>query len=557
MFNPETRYYVKLYRDQLMQLVLSVVASVCQTLFIIPTIYIIKHAFDVLIPEARFGQLAVFGLMLMILTLASHAVSLWSISITLQTTKKAVAQVRTQLVDKCFRLSRQFFANQDIGKIHVSLVHDSHRLDVMSNALISQLVPQAVIVLTLSFILIYLNWMLYLALATIFPMLYLLKRAMRNGQEDRINAYHRSFEEYSKGTGQLLNQMDLIRVQSAEQLEGQRQQTLIEDVRTKSYSMALFNSANRMVQGGLSTQVGILMLILGGISVGNGMMTLGALLSFYVAAGRMSGAMNAIFAAYPSLIEGQQSLITLHRFLNDGPESEQVGTEKIGIERDLSFENVSFNYGREAVLQNTELQIRKGRITALVGPNGAGKSTVVNLLLGFYRPNSGTVKVGDHDRKDIDDFHFRQQVGVVLQDQMFFSGTLLENICYGKPNATTDEVDVACQMSGVSDFSKKLPNGLLTKLDDNGISLSGGQKQKIALARALLRRPKLLILDEPTNHLDPRSVEQLMQVLRNLEFNPTVLIVTQDMNVAKLADDMLVLKESGQVHLQQAKAASL
>ncbi|MFC1488445.1 ATP-binding cassette domain-containing protein [Thermodesulfobacteriota bacterium] len=183
------------------------------------------------------------------------------------------------------------------------------------------------------------------------------------------------------------------------------------------------------------------------------------------------------------------------------------------------------------------------QMVALVGPNGAGKSTIVNLILGFYRPQEGGLFADDCPYVNMDIVHFRRQIGVVTQDPIIFSGTVLENITYGSPEANTDQVVRAAELAVAHEFILRLPEGYDTFVGGRGVLLSGGQRQRIAVARALLRRPQLLILDEPTHHLDKTGVYELMGNLKRLEQVPSILIISHDVDILDAADQSYYLKE--------------
>jgi ABC-type bacteriocin/lantibiotic exporter with double-glycine peptidase domain len=341
--------------------------------------------------------------------------------------------------------------------------------------------------------------------------------------------------------------MDLIKTQSAEQVEYGNQVASVEAVKIDGYSMAFFNNAYRLMQSTIAAQIGVVMLVVGGIAVGRGTMTIGALLSFYVAAARMSTSLNALFDALPVIIEGRESLTTLFRILELEREPKQLRTDKFEYEGNLVFDLVSFSYGEKQVLNEVSFVLKEYAITALVGANGAGKSTIVNLILGFYQPVSGSILLNGTDFLNVDYKYLRQQYGVVLQDQFFFSGTIRENLTYGLSQASEKEIKNACDFSNATEFIGRLKDGIDAKLGDNGVLLSGGQKQKIAIARAILCKPRLLILDEPTNHLDYATVSILMNRLKSLDFKPTILIITQDRNLAMEADYVLEATEQGGV----------
>jgi ATP-binding cassette subfamily B protein len=547
MFSKEWKYYLGRYKNSYSKTVLSATMSVGLTVFVLPTIYMVKYVFDELLPAENYDMLVWVGIALVLINIIAYVLTVFARHLALKTTKQVISEIRTDLVNSSFRMSRAYFTSTDLSKMHTSMVQDTQRVDMMSNALISQFIPNVIIVAVLAVVLLYLNWMLLLTVSIIVPFLLLLKQVVKDKRTENIKKYHLSFEQFSKGTMHILQRMDLIKTQSAENVEHNSQVTNVDSVKTDGYSMAFFNNAYRLMQSTIAAQIGVVMLVVGGMAVGKGAMTIGALLSFYVAAARMSTSLNALFDALPVLMEGRESLTTLFRILEFERGHEQQGSDKIDYQGNLAFNSVSFSYGEKQVLNEVNFILQEHAITALVGANGTGKSTIVNLILGFYQPVSGNILLNGTKFLNVDYKYLRQQYGVVLQDQFFFSGTIRENLTYGLFQASEKEIKKACDFSNATEFISKLSDGVNARLGDNGVLLSGGQKQKIAIARAVLRRPKLLILDEPTNHLDNATVSLLMDRLKSLDFKPTVLIITQDRNLAMGADYVLEATEQGKV----------
>ena len=547
MLAKEWKYYLGRYKNSYSGIILSTIVSVGLTGFVLPTIYIVKYVFDELLPSENYDILIWLGLALVVINLIGYGFTVYANHLALKTTKQVITEIRADLLDSCFRMARKHFTSLDLGKMHTSIVHDTQRLDVMSNALISQVVPHTVIVLVLAAVLLYLNWMLFLTMSIIVPFLLVLKRIVKGKQVARVNTYHDSFERFAKGTMHVLQRMDLIKTQSAETVEYKMQVSHVEAVKKDGYGTAFLNNAYRLMQSTITAQIGVLMLVLGGMAVGKGAMTIGALLAFYIAAARMSTSLNALFNAYPAFIEGGESLLTLYPILDFENSRERNDTEKVEFAGDLAFQSVAFSYEEKQVLSQVDFLIKQHSVTALIGANGVGKSTMVNLILGFYQPNAGRILLDNADYANLDYRHLREQFGVVLQDQFFFSGTIRENLTYGLLETSEDDINDACDFSNASEFIKKLPKGVDSKLGDNGVLLSGGQKQKIAIARAVLSKPKLLILDEPSNHLDNATVSVLIERIRSLDYKPTVLIITQDHQLAKDADVIFETTGSGQV----------
>jgi ABC-type multidrug transport system fused ATPase/permease subunit len=208
----------------------------------------------------------------------------------------------------------------------------------------------------------------------------------------------------------------------------------------------------------------------------------------------------------------------------------------------VRFEDVEFAYvDGQPVLRDLELEASPGELVAVVGPTGAGKSTLVSLIPRFYDPERGRILIDGMDIRDIQLQSLRRQIAIVPQEPMLFEGTIFENIVYGRPSASAEDVLRAARAALVDDFVRRLPDGYGTVLGEAGESLSGGERQRLAIARALVRDAPILILDEPTASLDPRSERLLVQALQNLIRDRTTFVIAHRMSTVANADTVLVL----------------
>lgn len=218
--------------------------------------------------------------------------------------------------------------------------------------------------------------------------------------------------------------------------------------------------------------------------------------------------------------------------------------ERFYIDTGIEFQNVGFRYSsRKDVFDSLSLSLEKGKITALVGRSGTGKSTIVNLLLGLYKPASGQILVDGIDLSEIDMVSWRELIGIVDQETFLLSGTIAENIAYGRETESADRVVEAARIAYAHDFIEQLPNGYDTEVGQYGGSFSGGEKQRLAIARALLRNPKVLIMDEPTSSLDAMSENLVTKTLKSIKKDRVTLIIAHRFSTIKNADEIYVLED--------------
>lgn len=240
------------------------------------------------------------------------------------------------------------------------------------------------------------------------------------------------------------------------------------------------------------------------------------------------------------------SLVDAVPDITDKPDAFDPGT----IQGDIIFENVNFYYEiDEPVLQNFNLHIKRGETIALVGPTGGGKSTIVNLLCRFFEPKEGTICIGGRDYEDIALQAIQSRIGVVLQTPHLFSGTISDNIRYGKLNATDEEIGAAAQLAGAHDFIMKLNKGYDDEVGEGGNLLSVGQKQLISLARAVLREPEIFIMDEATSSVDTITEAQIQKGMENLMEGRTSFVIAHRLSTIKKADRILVIKDGSIIEM--------
>lgn len=229
--------------------------------------------------------------------------------------------------------------------------------------------------------------------------------------------------------------------------------------------------------------------------------------------------------------------------LNDAADA----VEMPSIQGEVSFEDVTFGYNPDQlVLKGVNLQTKPGQMIALVGPTGAGKSTIINLILRFYDVSGGAVKVDGIDVRSVTQASLRRQIGIVLQDNILFSGTVAENIAFGRPQSTQSEIEAAARVANVHEFITTLPQGYATQLGERGTSLSQGQRQLISIARAVLVNPRILILDEATSSIDTRTEALVQEAIARLLKNRTSFVIAHRLSTVTQADQVLVIQQ-GQI----------
>jgi len=286
--------------------------------------------------------------------------------------------------------------------------------------------------------------------------------------------------------------------------------------------------------------------LFGAVLFYRGQVTLGNLSSFIQYSRKFSGPVNEIaniFADLQSALAAAERVFTL---IDAEPEKEDA-IDAIKLETvsgDVRFEGVDFSYLPEKpIIKKLDIHAAPGSLTAIVGHTGAGKTTIINLLMRFYDVDGGRILLDGKDIRDITRASLRKAYTMVLQDTWLFNGTIFENIAYGKPDATMEEVVQAAKAAHIHGYISRLPNGYDTVLSDNGSSISKGQKQLLTIARAMLLDAHMLILDEATSNVDTRTEQKIQDAMRQLMQGKTCFVIAHRLSTIRSADNILVLDQ--------------
>jgi ABC-type multidrug transport system fused ATPase/permease subunit len=274
--------------------------------------------------------------------------------------------------------------------------------------------------------------------------------------------------------------------------------------------------------------------------------SLGSLLAFQAYLGYVFGPAQFLATANLQLQNARAALERVSALYNLVPE-ENMGTGKI-VERlagEIDFKNVSFSYdGRERVIDDVSFSIRQGERVAIVGPSGVGKTTLVSLILRFYKPTSGEITFDGRPASDYEVGSLRRRIGYVAQSTLLLSGTIMENLLYGNPEASKEQIFRVARATGIHEFICSLPAGYETEIGEKGVNLSEGQKQRLSIARALVKDPDILVLDEPTSALDSMAEKSIFRSLPALVRDKTLFVVAHRLSTIKDSDRIFLLNES-------------
>lgn len=283
--------------------------------------------------------------------------------------------------------------------------------------------------------------------------------------------------------------------------------------------------------------------LLGGYLVINQQITFGVLLAFITYLGQLVEPIRRLGIIIPAVAIASSSAERVFDILDAVPDvKDDPQAKPISIDQGhVRFENISFSYGKQTVLQDIEFEAKPGQIVALLGPTGSGKSTIISLIPRFYDPTQGKVMIDNKDIRTVQLQSLRSQIGIVLQETTLFAATIRENISFGQANASEEEIIAAAKAAQAHEFIERSPKGYDTHVGERGITLSGGQKQRIAIARVLLMDPKILILDDATASVDTETEHLIQKAFENLIKGRTTFVIAHRLSTVRNADMILVL----------------
>ncbi len=460
------------------------------------------------------------------------------------------AQMRTDLFRHLQRLPYSFYDNNETGRIMTRITSDLFEVcELAHHGPENLLISSVMIILSFSYLM-SIDWILTLIIFACVPVLTVVtihfRREMRRAFDDRrkSNATINAAVE-SSVTGIRVTKAYTNAETEMEKFERGNDE-FVGASRRAYRAMAKFFSSTSFI----TDVFNVFILVAGGLFLYAGRIDFGDYSTFIVSVNLFIGPVNTLISFMEQYQNGVSGFRRFLEIMDEEPEKDIPGAEELtGVRGEIEFRNVSYSYnGGEEVLKNVDLKIEKGKKMALVGPSGGGKTTICHLLPRFYplEEGNGTILIDGKDISRLTVDSVRRNIGIVQQDVFLFVGTIRDNIMYGRPDATEEEMIEAARRANIDEFVRGLENGYDTEIGERGVKLSGGQKQRLSIARVFLKDPAILILDEATSALDNTTEIMIQRSLDELCRGRTTLVVAHRLSTVRNADEIAVI-EGGRI----------
>jgi len=526
--------------------VLVIALGLLSTLVALAQPYISRLLIDDALLRHNLNALWKIALLMVAVTVLGFAVNMVSSYRYVRLSAECLFDMRLAVYRHLQSLSPRFFAKSKLGDIVSRINNDIGEVQrICSDTLLSVLSNVLFLVGSLA-VMASLNWRLFLASVALLPVSVIALRHYQRG----LTVETKTVRERSSDLGSFLIEsllaMRLIVATNSEHREAEEFRRRNSRFVQSLLSMQMMAFLASALPGAVLTASTAIVFLYGGKLVINNHLTIGGLVAFMAYHLRLLGPVQVMLGTYTNLLTGGVALGRVFELLDVPIEVKESATAvaRTSLRGNIAFDRVGFRYSSDVpVLEDISFQVPAGDLCTIVGASGSGKSTLSDLLLRFYDPQAGAITIDGINLRDLHLQDLRREIALVEQIPFLFRATIRENIAYGKPGASLDEIRACARDAAIDDFIQLLPQGYETVVGERGCTISAGERQRIALARALLRSPSILILDEPTAALDPTAEAAVARGLARTLGGRTVLLITHRISLVESADLAVVVRD--------------
>lgn len=463
--------------------------------------------------------------------------------------QQIIYDMKNQMYEHLQQMSHSFFTTEPQGDVITRMTSDIEGVQTVLTETLTTLVSNILVIVTTAIALFTINWKLALVGILVVPLMQIPTRIIGKKRWKLLRQAQAKKDEQNQHISETLGVSGsmLVKLYNREELENQRFRAInrtvtdltLKEQRATQRHMALMQ---------MFTQFGpVLIYLVGGLLlIGGGGLTVGTIIAVVSLIQRLYAPVSSLFNIQVSLTRSFALFERIFDYYDREIEIQNCAdpVHCARVQGDIEFSHVDFSYrSGKTVLRDVSFTIPKGCTYALVGPSGAGKTTITNLIPRLFDPTGGSVRINGVDVRKYDLYDLRRSIGIVTQDTYLFNGTIRENLLYAKENATQEELEQACQTANIHDFIMSLPEGYDSLVGNRGLKLSGGEKQRISIARVILKNPTILILDEATSSLDSISESCIQDAVEPLLRDRTSLIIAHRLSTILSADRILVIQD--------------
>ncbi|WP_300530226.1 ABC transporter ATP-binding protein [Peptacetobacter sp.] len=507
---------------------------------------ILKDVTDIAkgVPGARFHMENVIKIIILLLFIyavktAAQMISMICITNSIQDTMK---DLRNACIEKINALPVKTLDSHPKGDILSRITND---IDAISNAMqqtFMNVISGVLMVCLAIFMMFRVNLVMTLCVLVIIPISYIIIKKIAKVSQKSFDIHQRALGELSANVTESFSGYNEIILFGKQEESVKKFEKINLNIRETAYK-AQFLSYLMSPLLSLLTYLAIgVVSVIGTIYAIGGIITVGQLQAFVRFIWQVNEPLTQVSQLSSQIQSALSAMDRIHEFIEYEEETD-VEVKEMVFDGNVEFKDIRFGYGKKEVLHGVSLYAKKGETVAIVGPTGSGKTTIVNLLMRFYDPNSGSIAIDGVDSTDINRRTLRDNIGMVLQDTWLFTGSIRENIRFSKPDATDEEIEQACKYANADEFISTLPKGYDTVIDEEADNISQGEKQLLTIARAILKDPKVLILDEATSSIDTKTEKNIQDAMDYLMEGRTSFIIAHRLSTIKNADKILVLKD--------------